>query len=61
MNVDRNGTLNLIGAIAEVHGRVTAAPTMARIPDDSPRFFYESGITVSAQAETTWDRAKWQA
>lgn len=61
MNVDRNGTLNLIGAIAEVYGRVTAGPTMARFPDDSPRFFYVSGITVSAQAETTWDRAKWQA
>jgi len=61
MDVDRNGTLNLLGAIAEVYGRVTAGPTMARFAGDSPRFLYVSGITVSAQPRTTWDRAKWQA
>ncbi len=61
MEVDRNGTLNLLGALAHVYGRPTAGPAMARFADGAPRFFYMSGISVSPQADTTWDRAKWQA
>ncbi|MBN1320965.1 MAG: NAD(P)H-binding protein [Thermoleophilia bacterium] len=59
--VDRNGTLNLLSALAQVYGAPTAGPTMARFPAGSPRFFYTSGITVSAEATEPWNRAKWQA
>jgi len=59
--VDRDGTLNLIGAIAQVYGAPTSGPAMARFPSGSPRFLYMSGITVSAEAREPWDRAKWQA
>ena len=61
MNVDRNGTLNLLGAVAQVYGEPTAGPTMARFPDGAPRFLYMSGISVSENATTPWDQAKWQA
>jgi NADH dehydrogenase len=61
MEVDRNGTLNLLGAIAQAYGRPTAGPALARFPDGSPRFLYMSGITVSAEAREPWNRAKWQA
>lgn len=59
--VDRDGTLNLLGAIAQVYGAPTAEPAMARFPSGAPRFLYMSGITVSAEARESWDRAKWQA
>jgi uncharacterized protein YbjT (DUF2867 family) len=59
--VDRNGTLNLLGAIALVYGAPTAGPAMARFPDGAPRFLYMSGISVSPDSPYTWDRAKWQA
>lgn len=61
MKVDRGGTLNLLAALARVYGRSTASPALARFPAGSPRFFYMSGITVSADARETWNRAKWQA
>jgi nucleoside-diphosphate-sugar epimerase len=61
MNVDRNGTLNLLGAIAAVYGRATAAPAMARFPDGSPRFLYMSGIGVYEEPRESWNQAKWQA
>ena len=61
MNVDRNGTLNLLGAIAVVYGAPTAGPSMARFPEGAPRFLYMSGIAVSADSPHTWNRAKWQA
>ena len=61
MEVDRNGTLNLLGAVAQVYGRPTAGSAMARFPEGSPHFFYVSGISVSAEAREPWNRAKWQA
>jgi NADH dehydrogenase len=61
MNVDRNGTLNLLGALAQVYGEPTAGPTMARFPDSAPRFLYMSGISVTEASTFAWDRAKWQA
>jgi nucleoside-diphosphate-sugar epimerase len=61
MNVDRNGTLNLLGAIAQVYGAPTAGPAMPRFPDGAPRFLYMSGISVSPDSLHSWDRAKWQA
>ena len=36
MEVDRNGTLNLLGAIAQVYGRPTAGPALARFPQAPP-------------------------
>jgi nucleoside-diphosphate-sugar epimerase len=47
MRVDRDGTMNLLEAVAAVAGR--------------PHFLYMSGISVSAASTYTWDRAKWQA
>ncbi len=61
MNVDRNGTLNLLGAVAHVYGAPTTGPTMARFPNGAPRFLYMSGISVSPSSPYSWDRAKWQA
>jgi NADH dehydrogenase len=61
MEVDRNGTLNLLGAVAQVFGRPASGPTMARFPEGAPRFLYMSGISVAANSPHTWDRAKWQA
>jgi len=67
MNVDRNGTMNLLSAILQAYGAPVGAagadkgPAMARFPSGAPRFFYMSGISVSAEAEKVWDRAKWQA
>lgn len=61
MNVDRNGTLNLLQAIAETYGTPTAGPSMARFPNGSPRFIYLSGVSVSPDSPYTWDSAKWQA
>ncbi len=61
MEVDRNGTLNLLGALAAVYGRPTAGPALARFPDGSPRFLYMSGIGVYEEPTESWNRAKWQA
>ena len=61
MEVDRNGTLNLLGALAQTYGRPTADPALARFPAGSPHFLYMSGVTVSADAREVWNRAKWQA
>jgi uncharacterized protein YbjT (DUF2867 family) len=61
MKVDRDGTMNLLAAIALVFRAQTAGPGMTRFPDGAPRFLYVSGVTVSEDAEATWDRAKWQA
>lgn len=61
MNVDRNGTLNLLGAIALAYGAPTAGPSMARFPEGAPRFMYMSGISVAPDSPYAWDRAKWQA
>ena len=59
--VDRDGTLNLLEAIAQVYGRPTTGSATARYPVGSPRFLYMSGITVSEEAREPWNRAKWQA
>lgn len=59
--VDRDGTLNLIGALAQVYGAPTSGPAMARFPSGSPRLLYMSGISVSEEAREPWNRAKWQA
>jgi NADH dehydrogenase len=61
MKVDRDGTLNLLGAVAEAYGARTAGPGMTRFPEGAPRFLYLSGVTVSETATETWNRAKWQA
>lgn len=61
MNVDRNGTLNLLQAIAETYGAPTAGAGMARFPNGSPRFVYMSGVSVSPDSPYTWNLAKWQA
>lgn len=61
MAVDRDGTLNLLGAVAQVYGRPTAGPALARYPEGAPRFLYMSGISVSPESSYVWDRAKWQA
>ncbi len=55
MNVDRNGTMNLLEAVAGA-----ARPRGGR-RSPPPRFLYMSGITVSPTSPYTWDRAKWQA
>ena len=51
--VDRAGTINLLAAVREVHEHANTG--------DAPRFLYLSGITVSAEAGETWNRAKWLA
>jgi NADH dehydrogenase len=61
MAVDRDGTLNLVGAVARVYGRPTAGPALARFPDGAPRFLYMSGIGVASDDDHTWNRAKRQA
>ena len=61
MKVDRDGTLNLLSAIASHYGARTAGPGLTRFPDGAPRFLYLSGVTVSPEATETWNRAKWQA
>lgn len=59
--VDRDGTLNLLRAVTAEYGARTAGPGMTRFPEGAPRFLYQSGVTVSANPTTYWDRAKWQA
>jgi uncharacterized protein YbjT (DUF2867 family) len=61
MSVDRDGTLNLLEAVAASYGARTAGPGLTRFPEGAPRFLYLSGITVSESAPETWNRAKWQA
>lgn len=61
MNVDRNGTLNLLQAVNTVYRAETAGPGLTRFPEGAPRLIYISGVTVSENPTTTWDRAKWQA
>jgi nucleoside-diphosphate-sugar epimerase len=62
MNVDRNGTMNLLEAIARVHALPTeqAAATQT-VRSAAPRFLYMSGISVAPDSPYVWDRAKWQA
>ncbi len=65
MNVDRNGTLNLLEAVAGTLAASTVAG--AGLSDGQaalagkPRLLYVSGITVTPESPYTWDRAKWQA
>lgn len=59
--VDRDGTMNLLAAIAAEYGARTAGRGMTRFPEGAPRFLYQSGVTVTATPSTYWDRAKWQA
>ncbi len=59
--VDRDGTLNLLEAVAQVYGRPTTGSAPGRYPVGSPRLLYMSGITVSEEAREPWNRAKWQA
>lgn len=61
MNVDRTGTINLLGAISLVYGAPAAGPAMARLPKGSPRFLYMSGIAVTPESSYVWNQAKWQA
>jgi len=61
MDVDRNGTLNLLAAICQAYGEPTTGPAMARFPNSAPRFLYMSGISVAPESPYYWDRAKWQA
>ena len=56
--VDRGGTINLLGAIAQVYERPTAGPEMLRYPGGAPRFLYMSGISVSPASPFYWDQAK---
>ncbi len=59
--VDRDGTMNLLAAVAAEYGARTAGPGMTRFPEGAPRFVYQSGVTVSATSTLYSDRAKWQA
>ena len=59
--VDRGGTINLLGAVAQVYERPTAGPEMLRYPEGAPRFFYMSGISVSPASPFYWDQAKYAA
>jgi nucleoside-diphosphate-sugar epimerase len=59
--VDRDGTVNLLEAITNAYEVPTSPQASARFPAGSPHFFYVSGISVSAQATESWNRAKWQA
>lgn len=59
--VDRDGTLNLLRAIALVYGAPTSPQAPVRFPAGSPRVLYMSGITVSAEAKEPWNQAKWEA
>jgi nucleoside-diphosphate-sugar epimerase len=61
MNVDRNGTMNLLEAIVMVYGRSAAAGAAGSAAAGPLRFLYQSGISTSASSPYTWDRAKWQA
>jgi nucleoside-diphosphate-sugar epimerase len=61
MNVDRNGTVNLLEAIAGVYGRPSADGSSGRAAPGLPRFLYQSGITTSESSPHTWDQAKWHA
>ncbi len=59
--VDRDGTFNLLDAIASAYQVPTAGPALGRFPEGAPRFLYMSGVTVSVEAREPWNRAKWQA
>jgi NADH dehydrogenase len=64
MKIDRDGTMNLLEAIAAARGAAAAGaptPTGTAPGEAPPRFLYVSGITVSPASRYTWDRAKWQA
>ena len=71
MHVDRDGTLNLLEAVAALLSRLPAPAAAATpggrgddarpAPPGAPRFLYMSGISVSAGSPYPWDRAKWQA
>ena len=61
MDVDRNGTLNLLAAVGQVYGAATAGPDMVRYPAGAPRFMYVSGVSVVPDSPYDWVEAKWQA
>jgi NADH dehydrogenase len=61
MNVDRDGTMNLLEAIAGVYGQPRANGSLSTADAGLPRFLYQSGITTSASSPYRWDQAKWQA
>jgi uncharacterized protein YbjT (DUF2867 family) len=61
MEVDRNGTMNLLAAVADVYGARTAGPGMTRFPNGAPRFMYMSGVAVGPDSPYPWVQAKWQA
>jgi nucleoside-diphosphate-sugar epimerase len=61
MKVDRDGTLNLIAALAAQYQASTAGPGMTRFAQEAPWTIYVSGVTVGPDSGFTWDRAKWQA
>jgi uncharacterized protein YbjT (DUF2867 family) len=61
MEVDRNGTLNLLAAVSQAYGARTAGPGLIRFPDGAPRFLYVSGVAVESGSEYFWVEAKWQA
>ena len=61
MEVNRNGTMHLLDAVAQVYEARTAGPGLTRFPNGAPWFLYLSGVTVSEHSPYFWDRAKWQA
>lgn len=61
MDVDRDGTINLLKAVMRVHEVPTGSSGATRLPAASPHFFYMSGITVAPGSDKPWDQAKWEA
>jgi nucleoside-diphosphate-sugar epimerase len=61
MQVDRDGTLNMLAALAAVYQAETAGQGLYRFPPEAPWVIYLSGVTVGPAASWPWDRAKWQA
>jgi uncharacterized protein YbjT (DUF2867 family) len=61
MEVDRNGTMHLLDAVADVYEARTSGPGLTRFPNGAPWFLYLSGVTVSEHSPNFWDQAKWQA
>jgi uncharacterized protein YbjT (DUF2867 family) len=61
LEVDRNGTLNLLAAVRQVYAAPTTGPDLLRFPAGSPRFMYVSGVSVVPDSPHVWVQAKWQA